>query len=155
MVHIPVRTFGRLGRLGTKIIFFGHTTRHAPHVPYTTTNVPPRSPRNQQANNPSDGTPPPWRFSNSHHAKSLFKPIDLWTYILPNSPLKCAIAKGTRLNHGISHDSPCSRRVASNQRRLVRCQTRGLARCRIGKMLAESSNKWLPPQPCTRAIGRF
>ena len=25
VVHIPVRTFGRLGRLGTKIVFFRHT----------------------------------------------------------------------------------------------------------------------------------
>ena len=43
--HIPVRNYGRLCRLGTKI---APTTRHAPHVPYITTNVPPRSSRKRQ-----------------------------------------------------------------------------------------------------------
>ena len=67
--------------------------------------------------NPSEDTAQPWRYWHSLHAKSNFSLIGQLRYILPNSLLKCAIVFGRRVNHGIYRNSPCSRRVASNQRR--------------------------------------
>ena len=47
----------------------------------------------------------------------MFPFTDLFRYILPNSLLKFVIQLFRRVNYGISHDSPRSRRVDTNQQR--------------------------------------